>query len=383
MNAAAREWLEEACERTTAIGRSRVLTTVLGRVQVVDDHYQPPRVSWPSADIHHTSCATPFASFVITRHAASREIIELVNGPRAAVSRTQGRGAFPMRWVVGSPWVARYENGPVVLRDGNRLLMTAATLTEADTWADRVLREVLIGGGRQQGFAVCHGAVVAGDGGGGLLITGPSGAGKTDLALKLARNVHARIVTIDRGIIGNRTSGLAVGALPFGLNIHRRTLADLNCLDASLVDRYPLSNNKHYLSVHDVERHCQVKLAASAAVTAVVRIRQAQKDSWWERLDDLEIADAVRAADITATDPGFQNDWLGMAAGASAPCIEPGGRTTGWNLAYDPRRPLPTEWTEEAARALHATQGTMVDLDHRKAIRSDDQVQHRMLGAQP
>lgn len=218
---------------------------------------------------------------MITRSPVPDQVTRLLQLPRAITSHRHGRGAFRVRWVPGRPWIAHYQNGPFIARDGDHVVMVVSTTTEANIWADRVLREILIHGGRQRGFGLCHCAMVTGDSGG-VLITGTSGAGKTNLALKLGRFAGVQVVTVDRGIIGVHRGRLAVGTLPFGLSIHRGTLTDLGCFDSTLGKRYPASNHKHYLDVAAAQRYCGIIPTAWADVTAVVRLVPGGDTAWWQ-----------------------------------------------------------------------------------------------------
>ncbi|MGH3319264.1 MAG: hypothetical protein ACRDN9_03620 [Streptosporangiaceae bacterium] len=229
--------------------------------------------------------------------------------------------------------------------------MAAATGQDASTWANKVLREMLIHGGRRRGFRLCHCAVL-GTEHSGLLISGPTAVGKTDLALKLAKRLYVNVVTVDRGVIGHRHGGLAVGTLPFGLNIHRDTLADLGCLNEALVHRYRLSNNKHYLDVLDAQRHCRITLVAWAPVTAAVELRRASSTTQWQRLDHASVIRTIRGADSADTDPGYQVDWLGMGSHQASRPLHATEVATGWALAYRPDQPIPDAWVEEVAAAL-------------------------------
>ncbi|MFI7336966.1 hypothetical protein ACIBUY_03385 [Streptomyces sp. NPDC050085] len=138
----------------------------------------------------------------------------------------------------------------------------------------------------------------------GLLITGPSGAGKTDLALKLARQLPARVITVDRGIIGHDKDHLVAGTLPFGMNIHRDTLRDLGCIDAVL-SRYPSMNGKHYLPAADAICHCQIRLVPRTRIHGLVQLAPAAATPQWHGLSVARLTRTLHAADTTSTDPGY------------------------------------------------------------------------------
>jgi hypothetical protein len=353
MSTPALRWFA-ACHRTVlAAGRQRLLDTILGPVRVADDCDRPPPLSWPPSGVLPGCRHPPFGTLVITTQEPPDEITEPLQSRQALSSGRTGRGAFPVRWLPGHPWIARCQDGPLVMRDGNDVLMAAATDTDAATWASKVLREMLIHGGRSRGFRLCHCAVIGGQRSG-LLITGPSGAGKTDLALKLARRLQAGVITVDRGIVGSLGADLAAGTLPFGLNIHRDTLADLGCLDSALVRQYPPQNGKHYLDVPSAQRLVQITMSARARITAVVALQPAAGATRWQRLDTAVAARTLLSADVAGRDPGYQIDWLGMGTGKAAPPLSVTDMITGWVLSYRPDHPLPHAWTAEVAEAVRS-----------------------------
>ncbi|GAA3491767.1 hypothetical protein [Streptomyces cremeus] len=223
--------------------------------------------------------------------------------------------------------------------------------SEARRWTDRILREVLIHGGGHYGFRLCHGAAL-GFGDGGLLITGESGAGKTDLALKLARALAAPVVTVDRGTIGYRHGRLCVGTLPFGMNIHRATLADLGCTVSDLARRYPPIAGKHYLAPEDTERWCGISRVPWTPITAIVTVVRSTTRTRWHPLSPDEISDATAAADTSATDPGYRTDWLGLAPHTPPSPPAFGGLRAGWFLHYRPDHSLPQDWLADLKRGI-------------------------------
>ncbi|HUY52139.1 MAG TPA: isopentenyl transferase family protein [Streptosporangiaceae bacterium] len=354
MNTAASRWLAARTDSVVAAGRRRLLDSALGTVLVADDHAgPPPPLSWPSSGELAESEIRPFGTLVATRHEAPPEITRALRSAQAHASQRTGRGAFPVRWLPGQPWIARYENGPIVLRDGSRLLMTATTTGEAATWASKVLRELLIHGGVRRGFRLCHAAVIGGRRSG-LLITGPTGAGKTDLALKLARQLRVPVVSVDRCVVGQRGAVLVAGTLPFGLNIHRDTLAGFGCSEADLARRYPPQKDKHYLDILAAQRLCQVTMRAWSPITAVISLQRGPDTIWWQRLGTAAITDTLRFADVAGTDPGYQIDWLGLGGGKHPPALRAPEMLTGWILGYRPDQPLPEDWASQVGQALHA-----------------------------
>ena len=349
---AAAQWFATCYEHALITGQRRFLDSVIGPVEIVADPDGLDGINWPP---HHVY-AEPTAPAAVTVAATAEPAPGHVNASLASAhtqrSRLHDRGAFPVRWLPGQPWAARYDDGPLVLRHGNRILISEIPLGGASAWINRVLREVFIHGGRRHGFRLCHAAIID-IAGRGLLITGPSGAGKTDLALKLARHLPARVVTIDRGILGHDEDELVAGTLPFGMNIHRDTLRDLGW-DDTLFSRYPPSNSKHYLPTADAIRHCQIRLVPRTRVHGLVQLAPAAATPHWHGLDAAGLARTLHSADTSDTDPGYQADWLGLSPDEAPAPLRPSRATTGWTLHYRPDRPLPHAWVTEIAHMLGA-----------------------------
>jgi len=353
VNTAASRWLAARSDSVITTGHRRLLDTAPGTVLIADDHSSPPPLSWPLSGELASSDIKPFGTLVITRHEAPPEIAEALRSAQARASHRTGRGAFPVRWLPGRPWIARYEDGPIVLREDSRMLMTATTTEAAATWASKVLRELLIHGGGRRGFRLCHAAVIGGPRSG-LLITGPAGAGKTDLALKLARQLRVPVVSVDRCVVGQRGPVLAAGTLPFGLNIHRDTLAGFGCSEDDLTRRYPPQKDKHYLDIPAAQRLCQITMRAWSPITAVISLQRAPDATWCRRLRTAAITATLRSADVAGTDPGYQVDWLGLGGGKHPPALLAPEMITGWALGYRPDQPLPQDWAAHVGRALYA-----------------------------
>ncbi|MBV9022521.1 MAG: hypothetical protein JO362_01655 [Streptomycetaceae bacterium] len=349
---AASDWFAACYERALATGRRRFLDSVIGPVEIVAAPDGLDGVNWPPHHVRPQPAAPVSLTVAVTTEPAPVPISASLASSPAQRSRLHGRGAFPLCWMPGQPWIARYDDGPLVLRDGSRILISEIPRCSISAWLNRVLREVFIHGGRRHGFRLCHAAIID-IAGRGLLITGPSGAGKTDLALKLARQLPARVVTIDRGIIGHDKDQLVAGTLPFGLNIHRDTLRDLGCNDA-LLSRYPPVNGKHYLPAADAVRHCQIRLVPRTRIRGLVQLAPAAATPPWHRLDAAGLARALHAADTAGTDPGYQTDWLGLSTDEALAPLQPSRATTGWTLHYRPGGPFPHAWLIDIARTLGA-----------------------------
>ncbi|MEU9397037.1 hypothetical protein AB0D86_44500 [Streptomyces sp. NPDC048324] len=349
---AASDWFAACYERALATGQRRFLDSAIGTVGIAagPDHLEG--ISWPPHHVRPEPAAAVSVTVAVTNEPAPSQISASLADARAQRSRLHGRGAFPLRWLPGQPWVARYDDGPLVLRDGNRILIGEIPGGSPSAWLNRVLREVFIHGGRRHGFRLCHAAIVD-IAGRGLLITGPSGAGKTDLALKLARQLPAHVVTIDRCIIGHAADHLVAGTLPFGMNIHRDTLRDLGCNDA-LLSRYPPAGGKHYLPTADAIRHCRIRLVPRTRVHGLVQLAPPAATPRWHGLDPAGLARALDAADTAGTDPGYQTDWLGLSTHEAPSPLKPSRATTGWTLHYRPGRPLPRAWLGDIVQALGA-----------------------------
>jgi hypothetical protein len=346
------DWFAAHYERVLATRRRRVLDSVLGPVEIVADPDCPEGINWPPHHARPRPAAPVSVTVAVTTEPAPGQISASLESPLTRRSRLHGRGAFPLRWLPGQPWIARYDDEPLVLRDGNRILLSEIPRGSTSAWLNRVLREVFIHGGRRHGFRLCHAAIVD-IAGRGLLITGPSGAGKTDLALKLARQLPARVVTIDRGIIGHDKDHLVAGTLPFGMNIHHDTLRDLGCNHA-LLSRYPPINGKHYLPAADAIRHCRIRLVPRTRVHGLVQLTPAAATTQWHGLDTAGLARTLHAADTAGTDPGYQTDWLGLSTDKALAPLQPSRATTGWTLHYRPGRPLPHAWLRDIAQTLGA-----------------------------
>lgn len=202
-----------------------------------------------------------------------------------------------------------------------------------------------------------------------MLLTGNRGTGKTNLALLLARDLGAEVVSVDRCLLGARLGGLVVSALPFGLNIHIRTLADLGCHDDEHVRRAPRVRGKRYLDATPFEQASGLRLTEQATIVASLALHRPQphQTERYAPLVQAHLAAALMDALTVETDPGYRWDWLGIGDGLAPragskiqfepfaePCdsasLPPAG---GLRLHYRPGSAglLPTvrEW---AARAL-------------------------------
>ncbi|MGW2702326.1 hypothetical protein [Streptomyces sp. NPDC001340] len=346
----AMEWFAACYERARDTGKRHFLDSVIGPIEIVAAPDDVEGINWPP----HYTCADPSAPAVVTvavtREPAPGSINASLASAHAQRSRLHGRGAFPLRWLPGQPWAARYDDGPLVLRYGNQILISEIPYGSVSSWLNRVLREVLIHQGRNHGFRLCHAAIID-IAGRGLLITGPSGAGKTDLALKLAQQLPARVLTIDRGIIGPQGDELIAGTLPFAMNIHGDTLRDLGW-DNDFLSRYPPSDGKHYIPAADASRHCQIKLVPRTSVRGLVQLAPAAATTQWHALDTEGLARVLHSADASDTDPGYQTDWLGLSTEGASPPLRPSTSTIGWSLRYRPGRPLPHAWLTVIAQTL-------------------------------
>ncbi|MFJ9174947.1 hypothetical protein [Streptomyces sp. NPDC102360] len=342
------DWFRTNLETVRATGTRYVLATMAGSVEILSDVQTAPPSTWPAA----RRCAgPPFATVALTSNPPPRAADRLLDAPSAQRSDHNGRGAFPVRWSPGRIWTARYADGPFAVREGNRLVVSFTDTTEARRWTDRILRELLIHGGRRYGFRLCHGAALElGDGG--LLITGESGAGKTDLALKLARALAAPIATVDRGTMGYHHGRLCIGTLPFGMNIHHATLTDLDCTAPELATRYPPIAGKHYLTPQDAELWCGITRTPWTRITCVVQVVRSTTRTRWRPLSSEETSDAAATADTSATDPGYQTDWLGLSPRTPPPPPAFDGLNAGWSLHYRPDHPLPQEWLTDLKRVI-------------------------------
>lgn len=353
---AAAEWFAGCYERALVIGQRRFLDSVSGPVEIVADLNGLEGINWPPHYVDAEPAGPAAVTVAVTAEPAPGQINATLASARTQRSRLHGRGAFPLRWLPGQPWVARYDNGPLVLRHGNRILISEIPRSSTSAWINRVLREVFIHGGRRHGFRLCHAAIID-IAGRGLLITGPSGAGKTDLALKLARHLPARVVTIDRGILGHDKDQLIAGTLPFGMNIHRDTLRDLGW-DDTLLNRYLPSNGKHYLPTDDAIRHCQISLVPRTRIHGLVQLAAAAATTHWQGLDAAGLARTLASADTSDTDPGYQTDWLGLSTDEALAPLRPGRTATGCTLLYRPDHPLPHAWLKKIAQMLGADSPT-------------------------
>lgn len=351
MTDSAADWFTAAYEHAHAIGHHRSLASVLGPIEIIAAPGDLEAICWPPHPSRRGPAVPAAVTVAVTDQPPPGQISTSLESAHTQHSRLHGRGAFPLRWLPGQPWVARYDDGPLVVRNGNQILISEVPHGSASTWINRVLREVFIHKGRRHGFRLCHASIVD-IAGRGLLITGPSGAGKTDLALKLAQQLPARVVTIDRGIIGRQGDHLIAGTLPFGMNIHRDTLTDLGCHSEDILRRYPPSNDKHYLSTADAIRHCRIALAARTRLDGLVQLTPAAAATQWHGLDAAGLSRTLRSSDTSDTDPGYRTDWLGLGTDRASEPLRPSPGTVGWSLRYRPDRPLPRTWLHGIAQAF-------------------------------
>ncbi|WP_405889740.1 hypothetical protein OG427_06710 [Streptomyces sp. NBC_00133] len=351
MTARAADWFTASYEHAFATGHHRSLDSALGPIDIIAAHDDLEAINWPPHPSRSESAVPSAVTIAVTAQPAPGQISASLESAHTQHSPLHGRGAFPLRWLPGQPWAARYDDGPLVLRHGNQILISEVSHGSASAWINRVLREAFVHGGRRHGFRLCHAAIVD-IAGRGLLITGPSGAGKTDLALKLAQQLPARVVTIDRGIIGRQGDHLIAGTLPFGMNIHRDTLTDLGCHSEELLRRYPPTNDKHYLSTADAIRHCRIALVPQTRIHGLVQLTPAAAATQWHSLDAVGLTRTLRSADTSDTDPGYQTDWLGLGTDRAPAPLRPSPGTAGWSLRYRPDRPLPRAWLHDITQTL-------------------------------
>lgn len=312
-------WFNAVFDDACRNGRAWRLTSVLGQLALHDlvgvgDVWV---LNWPVSALTMQPTANPRYRIAVVRHDPSVDaLLAALPAERLRDSTFRGRGAFPVRWWVprGSDqlWVAQYTDaGHVVVRDADRVLIAVRQEDNAPRYVQRVLREVLIHGGRHDGFVLAHAAVVAGQGGA-VLIVGDSGAGKTDLAVKLASHLRADLVTVDRCLLALRGERLVASGLPFGLNIHRGTLADLGRMTSDITQRFPPQHGKHYLNVDDFERVCGIMLTAQADVIGCLALRPASGAEQVASMAEDDLPDVLSRAIIAGEDPGFRLDWLGL-----------------------------------------------------------------------
>lgn len=281
-------------------------------------------LNWPASAVTKRPVGNPRYSIAAVHQDPSMyALLPALPSAHVQGSTIRGRGAFPVRWWApteyGRPWVALdSDTGHAVVRNGSTVLIATRPEHNAARYVQRVLREVLIHGGRGDGFVLAHAAVIARHGRA-ILVTGNSGAGKTDLAVKLARELPAGLVTVDRCLLALRGGRILASSLPFGLNIHRGTLADLGCLTRDIAHRFPAQGGKHYLDVDDFQRRCGITLTAQADVVGCVALSTPSGDEQVAAMPDSGLP-AVFSQVITAgKDPGFALDWLGLGPATEYP----------------------------------------------------------------
>ena len=332
------EWFDETREHALVSGNSLVLETALGTIAVVGRNLAATELYWPPSAIGDMPASTPpIATICCSSATPPNEIESLLSGPPALRSDRTGRGAYPVRWCEGTVWLAKHEDGPLIARRGPTILITTDGRLPPERIINRVLRELVVRLGGPKSFRLMHAAVVSGRMGG-LLVSGTSGAGKTDLAIKTARWAEATVVAVDRAILSPTGSSRAVGgATPFGLNIFGATLF-AHGLTPSGLSGQRFSNGKYYLGYATAEQLLGIRTAAQGIVSAVVTLVPGPRTSW-EPLNDHGLRRAVHDADLHDADPGFPADWLGLG-GLSLSGSHRWAPSLGWKIEYNPARAM-------------------------------------------
>lgn len=356
---------ETTFEEAFMLGTTWTLTSALGPITIHDAALlEDTRVlNWPSTTLNHVASHPRFSIAATPPRPRVIDMIAALPAERMRVSTFRERGAFPVRWWpsrIAGLWVAQYiKSGHAVLRDGNRILFVAGSQVDTSRHVQRVLREVLIHGGLREGFVLAHSAVVS-RGERAVLVIGSTGAGKTDLAIKLAHNLRGSLVSVDRCLLAVRNGRVVASALPFGLNIHRGTLTDLGHAADDLIRCFPPKRGKHYLDVDSFERLCGIPITVQAKVVACLSLRPPSDVEHITPLPERDLPTVFFQVAAGGRDPGFQLDWLGLGPQAPPSPLEPQQWAAtlpgaGLSVRYRPGSPITlpalTEWVAKRLEA--------------------------------
>ncbi|MEW2581332.1 hypothetical protein [Streptomyces syringium] len=173
----------------------------------------------------------------------------------------------------------------------------------------RIIRESVLRCAETRGWAAFHAAATAVEGQG-VLIAGPSGAGKTTVATALATHYGADLIASDRAVVTDQAA-MVVG-VPLSVRIGAGTLGALPPHHRLTRFRAPLGNSGHAHKASYTPRTFAHAFAARVRESAPLRVAVIPQLS--DDAQDVTVSvlgpDAARAALTAACCTPDDEDWL-------------------------------------------------------------------------
>jgi hypothetical protein len=213
----------------------------------------------------------------------------------------------------GQIMLPEHDPDHVITAAGNRVLVTAARPGVAATIGTRVVRQFIMRSGEARGGRCVH-AAAAGIDGGGVLIGGHPGAGKTSVLTHLIEHHGARPVANDRVMLVPVTGRrwLAVG-VPLAWRFTPQAVSGSPTLTAGLAAREPsrgrdLVDGKAELTPQEVSWLLNAPAMPATRITRVVILARSPAGTLPASPDAAFVR---RQLDFGGADM-FAGDWLGI-----------------------------------------------------------------------